>query len=87
MTIYIVSGSCGEYSDRDEWIVKAFYSEEKARDLVEEATKVGKEIEKDFSDRGEYFNQYEHIALNKIDPKFHYDYSGFNYSIEETELI
>lgn len=34
MKIYIVFGSTGEYSGRTEWILKAFYEEKQAKDLV-----------------------------------------------------
>jgi hypothetical protein len=87
MKIFIVFGSSGEYSDHQEWTVKAFYDEDRAKELVERATIRGKEIEKKFSDERKYFNRYEDKGLNEFDPDFIYDYSGFNYYIEETELI
>lgn len=32
--IYIVEGRCGEYSDRQQWMVKAYGTEEAARACV-----------------------------------------------------
>jgi hypothetical protein len=43
--IYIVMGATGEYSDRNEWAVAAYYDEELAKTHVEEATKRAKAIE------------------------------------------
>lgn len=33
-TIYVIIGSTGEYSDRDEWLVKAVTNEDRAKALV-----------------------------------------------------
>lgn len=35
-TIYVVIGECGEYSDREEWLVEAYHSEDAARARVVE---------------------------------------------------
>lgn len=37
MKIYIVIGTSGEYSDRDEWLVKAYQSGTKAEEHVRQA--------------------------------------------------
>lgn len=44
MTLYIVVGTIGEYSDRREWMVAAYEDEELARRHVELASARGREI-------------------------------------------
>ena len=42
--IFVVCGEAGEYSDRVEWLVKAYYSIDKAKDHVLNAERRAKEI-------------------------------------------
>lgn len=70
MTIYVVSGSIGEYSDRTEWLVKAFTDEEKAKELVVNATDrarvIAQTIEED--DYGSYYSEPQPIQFrNEFD--------------------
>lgn len=34
MKIYVVRGSTGEYSDRTEWLVRAFYNERQSKEFI-----------------------------------------------------
>lgn len=45
MKIYVVTGTTGEYSDRSEWLVKAFTDEKKAEEFVNMASGLAREIE------------------------------------------
>lgn len=44
MTVYVVMGSTGEYSDRNEWGVAVYSDENLAKEHVQRATKVANEI-------------------------------------------
>ena len=87
-TIYVVMGNTGEYSDRNEWPVKAFTSKEKAQELVINAqnafnTLVGGTGEKDAS---RYYFQHHKEHKNPFDPNMNVDYTGVSYSYFEMEL-
>ena len=43
-TIYVVMGTCGEYSDRTEWPVAAYTDEGLAKDHVKAATAKAREL-------------------------------------------
>lgn len=76
-TIYVVEGNCGEYSDRTNWLVKAFSQSESAIEFrdklhnlaVSTGAKVGS-VDKD----GE-------AKMKEIDPQFRSDYTGTEYCI------
>lgn len=77
MTIYIVCGTCGEYSDRQLWTVATYTSREMAelhaRLAKEKAPAAGAEWE-------------EREKPNPYDPGMQTDYTGTDYRVEETEL-
>ena len=50
MNVYVVMGTCGEYSDRNEWPVVAFLSEERAKQRVVDAERRAKELEAEHPD-------------------------------------
>ena len=54
MKIYVVSASQGEYSDREEWVVKAFEDETAAKAFVEDATTRTRAAEAKLMTRGKY---------------------------------
>ena len=87
MKIYIVEGSTGEYSDHCEWAVKAFVSEQKAKDLVTKASEVANEIfacsELDRSDI-KYVDRWK--ATNPFDLGMQMDYNGTRYKYYDIEL-
>lgn len=73
-TVYVVQGSCGEYSDHMEWMVRAFMDEEKAKAFVILATEQGNAL------RLKYAGKYWCEEKTEADPNFQWDYSGFNYT-------
>jgi len=79
--IYVVIGSTGEYSDRMEWLVKAFTSEKKAMKHVTKASEAARKIE---LNRKSPYHAPEN--LNIYDPQMLMDYTGTNYHYEEVIL-
>lgn len=80
--IWIVAGTTGEYSDRSDWAVCAYRSEEAANRHVSKAQLRAKELEK-AGWRSVYpFSERE---VNEYDHKMSMDYTGteyFTYSVE-----
>jgi hypothetical protein len=89
MTIYVVMGSTGEYSDHDEWMVKAFTSEVAAQRFVQECDLEAKRIDAVVEAAGWYFTYVRDnpAAQSACDPRFRRDYTGTTYSYESVELI
>ena len=78
-------GSTGEYSDHTEWLVAAYYSKEKARELVINAGNRANELFSQFSQYGRFSHNIPAKA-NKFDPGMQMDYTGVRYYINETEV-
>ena len=55
--IYVVMGTTGEYSDKTEWPVKAFFDLSKAEDVVVKATARAAELEFKRESRYQSVNQ------------------------------
>jgi hypothetical protein len=98
MKIYIVSGSTGEYSDRTDWMVCAYKSEDEAKRIVAEYDRIAKEIEvrcrldeDDPLRLDRYsFNRWHGDDRPKWphpDPDFSMDYTGTTYGYGEVELV
>lgn len=88
MTIYVVFGCTGEYSDRSEWCVKAFRNEERAKDLVNNlntsARILFQKIENGEVDKWDsHYNYGDHIPE---DPRGYMDYTGTTYYYATVEL-
>lgn len=98
--IYVVQGSTGEYSDHREWLVCALETEIEAQEMVIACTKEGNRI-RVLAQKEGYSYDYDVDADwrilvdddykkvndgHKYDPKFYYDYSGFNYTYFPVEL-
>lgn len=95
--VYVVFGYTGEYSDRTDWTVAAFLSEDAAKKLCEElnqwlmANKLHISTPRD--ERAELNRYYDPewddgpvpIKPEK-DPKFTCDYTGAHYGVEEAPL-
>lgn len=87
--IYLVAGTSGEYSDRREWIVKAFFTQESAIDFQKQINdwclenKVSR-----LNERDNTIADYEVRDELKcpLDPNFYCDYTGTDYYITETVL-
>lgn len=84
--IYVIEGSTGEYSDRCDWLVKAFTSEAKAEEFVK-ALDDWLRINQ-VSYREGTIADYEIRDELKCphDPSFRCDYTGTRYHIIECEL-
>jgi hypothetical protein len=79
-TIYLVTGSCGEYDDKQEWNVKAFVSKDKAEERVQKAGERATEI---LVSRKNFWDEIE----NEWDPKMQIvGGEPPDYEIEEIEL-
>ena len=79
--IFVVRGSAGEYSDRTEWPVAAYTTEEQAQDCVVKAEMRANEI---FSIlRMEGFSEKE----NEFDPEMPKNYGEARYRYEKVALI
>ena len=81
-TIYVVMGQTGEYSDRNEWLVRAFKDEDAAKNYVGKLTEDGNRIRRQFNGRSLRGAD----KSDWIDPNFDCDYTGFNYYYFTTEL-
>lgn len=90
MKIYIVCGTSGEYSDRSEWIVKAFFNKKRAEKLVLDANAEARKNECKWSiDRDDDYYKCVEPLKNKFDKTGNGDHSGWdrpNYYLEETIL-
>lgn len=81
-TIYVVIGECGEYSDREEWLVEAHYSELTARERVQELEALARC----------HHGMLRAVAESVIrkhprgDRKFQTDYTGTRYRYEPVPL-
>ncbi|TXH59003.1 MAG: hypothetical protein E6Q97_00910 [Desulfurellales bacterium] len=84
--IYVVIGETGEYSDREEWTVRAFTSEKRAKDFILMLDNWLRENGKSYRESravhvsGRYNTECPH------DPRFQVDYTGTRYYLDETEL-
>ena len=100
MKIYIVQGETGEYSDRIEWVVCAFKSEEDARECVEQLSVLARLLKIAVADYKSDYDRVretdEFLALEEKDPECRLDYGGMSdcrldydgisYYMSETEL-
>jgi hypothetical protein len=80
--IYVVMGSTGEYSDRDEWPVLAYTNERAAQNHVAKATERADEL---YSKYHDYYDI--PVNSNEYDPDMEIDYTGTRYFIYRTELV
>lgn len=101
-TIYILQGTTGEYSDRCDWIVRAYSNKEdvdKARqDVTDAFAKLWQFMETNQIHYWDYFYDCIEEKCNdegkqlydkvvEIDPKFIMDYTGTSWCVKECELI
>ena len=79
MTIYVVQGSTGEYSDHIEWLVKAYADEKQAQTHVVLAQARANEL---YAGVPRY---YDIKGKNEHDPEMQTDYTGTHYALLEVE--
>lgn len=80
MNIYVVIGSCGEYSDRRKWIVCWYPTKEEADAHAAAAAAESAAI----APRHRYSGQYGAGAMPH-DPYWQTDYTGTEYHVEMVE--
>jgi hypothetical protein len=80
-TIYVVIGSTGEYSDRTEWLVIAFDSEDRAKQHVLSATARARELEQwvDADDEPWRYSEAKDKPTNEYDPEMKMQSMGTSY--------
>ena len=86
--IWIVMGSTGEYSDRNEWPVAAYREERLALTHVELATARAKELEQwtDGEEPWRWVDRDKRPA-NEHDPDMQMDYTGTDYYAQSVDLL
>lgn len=92
--IYVVCGSTGEYSDRTDWLVKAFRTEDAAKATIVRLSELARIYEQRRDAAGDTYydlSPSEWTAKNApdmlaADPKFDHDHTGTRYSYEAIEL-
>lgn len=83
MKVHVVMGTTGEYSDRDEWLVRAFVSRRRAEKFALACKVRANEIVAKYPDSRWDIPKGEH----EMDPGFRADYTGTDYFVcAETEL-
>jgi len=84
--IWMVGGSTGEYSDRQEWVVDAWRSEGKAQARVKHLEARMQELGVNTLQR--YSDKWNRACAEMVkdDPAFSCDYTGTSYYICELEL-
>lgn len=82
-TVYVVRGSTGEYSDRSEWLVRAFINEDAAKDYAERCGQHARAFAERERIAGTYIDS---DGQNPLDSNFHCDYTGTYYTVEACPL-
>ena len=83
--IYLVSGSTGEYSDRNEWNVVAFKNEEKGEAFRDKLNLLCNKAGVHNSSSWDISPEDEK-AIKELDPYFHADYTGTVYYLQAIDL-
>lgn len=71
--IFVIVGTCGEYSDRQEWLVCWYDIEAKARDHAVKAKQRAHELQDQRYDDPD----------NEFDPHCQWDYTETDYTVQE----
>lgn len=79
--IWLVTGNCGEYSDRTEWPVMAFENEADAQEHARLASNRANELSARYESRWEIPEK-----ANEYDPGMQTDYTGTSYHVSLVEL-
>jgi len=90
MKVYTIKGSTGEYEDFYTWTIPScFLKKENAINyLITLKNKLSELKANDTMSWQNYIDNSEKIRqeMYKLDSKFHLDYTGVNYDIEELEI-
>ena len=89
-SVYVVVGSCGEYGDYTEWLVRAFPARRAAeafrRAVTREYEKAKREcIRRDPAHGAQWYCELE-PGMNKLDPAMRGDYTGVEYEVRKVPL-
>ena len=91
MSLFIVIGTTGEYSDRSEWIVAAYWDQEKALEHAARARRRTAEIAASFGsnylDLLKARDASDPGTKNIWDPNWSRDYTGTDYTVAEVPLF
>ena len=79
MKVFVVMGTTGEYSDRNEWPVRAFLDEAEAQALVLAAETASREA---VAASGSAYR----AGPTPLDPRHQSDYTGTRYFVYDVEL-
>lgn len=79
--IYIVEGRCGEYSDRQQWMVKAYGTEEAARACVDRCDDYMASIQERLLDEWDNTKREVLLAGNPDDPCMTSSYGDVSYGV------
>ena len=80
VTIWIVEGVTGEYSDHRDWLVASYLSEDDAKEHVAQATARASEIQLHPNYPGHHYGEEEDAELNnEWDSDMVIDYTGTRY--------
>lgn len=87
--IYIVTGATGEYSDRSEWLIRAYTNEAQAREHVMNAENWYRQNVLNGKKKlswDDYLKRSGEWGINPYDPKMEVDYTGTYYFLQEVEM-
>lgn len=85
--VYIVFGTEGEYSDRTEWAVAAYFSEEKAKEHVVKASHRANELIALWREADDPW-KFEEANRSEFDPKMQWGgYTGVSYYYANAPLL
>lgn len=88
--MFIVIGTTGEYSDRKEWLVAAYWEQDKATEHAARAKRRTAEIVGRFDGRWEALDAKmdgDAEAANQWDKDWDSDYTGTDYVVAEVPLL
>jgi len=85
-TCYVIIGETGQYSARNDWVLRDRTDKEKAELRHSMCQRMADEIEEKLKETGKEFWQFGGLTdeQKKIDEGFHIDYTGTTYYVVET---
>jgi len=85
--IFIIQGNTGEYSDRCDWMVKAYFSQERAQKHMEILNNKLKELKLLEGFEGDWKQRDDNSKIMKqFDEQFMCDYTGSYYMLITVDL-
>lgn len=79
--IYIVNGTCGEFSDRITWVVCAYCDETTARKHADNAMQWA------HAEQNKYPRYESPTGISPYDSSILWSYTGTDYYVTETEIL